>query len=69
VNADGTTEVTIRSEVEGASIAYTLEAGDDARWELYVGPIAVPDGAALRARAVRYGWAESEEVRGVGAQR
>lgn len=61
-NADGTTEVAIQSEVEGASIAYTLEAGDDARWELYVEPIAVPDGAALRARAVRYGWAESEEV-------
>lgn len=61
-NADATTDVTIRSEVEGASIAYTLEQSDDARWKLYVAPLIVPSGLAVRARAIRYGWLESEEV-------
>jgi hypothetical protein len=61
-NADATTEVTIRSEVEGASVAYTLEQSDDARWKLYVAPLIVPSGLAVRARAIRYGWLESEEV-------
>lgn len=54
-------QVSIRSEVEGASIAYTFEEGDDAHWKLYAGPITAVVGT-LRARAVRYGWAQSEDT-------
>jgi hypothetical protein len=61
-SSDGTMEITMRVVVEGASIAYTLAEGDDARWKLYVEPLAVPAGTTVRARAVRYGWAESPEV-------
>lgn len=57
----GSAETVIRSEVEGASIAYTFEEGDDVHWALYTGPIMVSEGGTLRARAVRYGWAESED--------
>lgn len=47
---------------EGASIAYTLDAGDTPRWQLYARPIRLTASATLRARAVRYGWGESTEV-------
>jgi len=59
---DGRLEVRIASDVEGASIAYTLEDGDDAHWLLYTGPFEVAPSATVRAVAVRYGWAESEPV-------
>ena len=59
---DGPTQVSIRSETEGASIAYTLEQGDDAHWKLYTEPITVSRSSTLRARAVRYGWAQSEDT-------
>jgi arylsulfatase A-like enzyme len=59
--ADGAT-VALRSATEGASIGYTLEPGDDARWLLYTGPIRLDGAGTLRARAVRYGFAESAEV-------
>jgi N-sulfoglucosamine sulfohydrolase len=50
---------------QGASIAYTTDAGDDPRWRLYAGPLRLPRGRTLvRARAVRYGYAESPELRG-----
>lgn len=58
----GPVEVTIASDVAGASIAYTLDDGDDARWLLYASPITLRDSATLRAIAVRYGWAESAPV-------
>ena len=61
-NPDGTTEVTISSDIRGASIAYALEEGEDAHWKLYVSPFTVPAGTAVRTRATRYGWTESEEV-------
>jgi arylsulfatase A-like enzyme len=51
--------VTIRSAVEGASIAYTTESGTPAHWQLYRGPIRLSASATLRARAVRYGWVDS----------
>ncbi|MEW6270948.1 MAG: chitobiase/beta-hexosaminidase C-terminal domain-containing protein [Thermodesulfobacteriota bacterium] len=47
----------------GASIAWTLDGGDDVHWRLYGEPIVVAASATLRARAVRYGWAESDEIR------
>ncbi len=49
---------------EGASMAYTMEEGDNARWLIYTGPIRLPRGKTLlRARAIRYGYKESEEAR------
>jgi hypothetical protein len=65
--ADGAT-VTLRSETEGASIGWTLEPGDDAHWLLYTGPITLDGPATLRARAVRYGLAESAEVQATFAR-
>jgi arylsulfatase A-like enzyme len=56
---DGPVEVTITSDVAGASIAYTLGEGDDAHWLLYDGPFEVASSATVRAVAVRYGWSES----------
>lgn len=49
---------------EGASLAYTLQDGDDARWNIYTGPIRLQKGKTiLRARAIRYGYKESTESR------
>jgi len=55
--------VAITCATEGASIGYTLEPGDDAHWLLYTGPITLAGGGTLRARAIRYGFAESPETR------
>ncbi|MFP6629642.1 MAG: sulfatase-like hydrolase/transferase [Myxococcota bacterium] len=49
--------VAIRTATEGASIGYRL--GDGA-WKLYTGPFALPPGRSVSAKAVRYGWQESE---------
>lgn len=57
----GTWEVTISSPTEGASIAYATGETLPARWRLYTTPFPVDAGTTVRARAVRYGWAESEE--------
>jgi N-sulfoglucosamine sulfohydrolase len=48
----------LRSE-GGASLGYRL---DDGRWRLYTAPVRVPPGARVEAKAVRYGWLESEVV-------
>lgn len=59
-------EVTLSSSEPGASIAYTLDddsGAEPAHWLLYTGPITLHTTATLRARAVRYGWAESDETR------
>lgn len=61
-DVDGAVRVEIRTDVDGASIAYTLEEGTGARWKLYAGPLEVTAPATLRARAVRYGWAESSDT-------
>ncbi len=60
---NGAVEATLTSATEGASIAYTTDPGESPHWLLYTGPVRVPAGATLRARAVRYGYAESVETR------
>jgi N-sulfoglucosamine sulfohydrolase len=45
--------------VPGHSQGYRV---DDGAWRLYSGPVAVVAGASVQARAVRYGWEESEIV-------
>ena len=48
---------------QGASIAYTLEEGPDARWLLYTKPLRFEAGAqqTLRTKAIRIGYQESAE--------
>ena len=61
--APGTTTITLSCSTEGASIAYTTEAGDSARWKLYSNPFALPADATLRVKASRLGYKDSEAVR------
>jgi N-sulfoglucosamine sulfohydrolase len=51
--------VSIRSDTPGASLGYCIDAD---RWRLYTEPFDAPPGSSVRAKAVRYGWDESEEV-------
>jgi N-sulfoglucosamine sulfohydrolase len=46
---------------QGHSLEYRVDDGD---WRLYTGPITVQESSAIDARAVRYGWEESEIVSG-----
>ena len=59
----GPTEVVIYVPTQGASIGYTTEDGANPRWRLYTGPIRVTPAMTLRAKAIRYGYKESEETR------
>ncbi|MBT5448529.1 MAG: sulfatase-like hydrolase/transferase [Gemmatimonadetes bacterium] len=53
----------MQSSTQGASIAYTLDGGADARWLLYHEPIRLPAGKTrVRAQAIRIGYKPSEEV-------
>jgi hypothetical protein len=60
---DGPTEVAIYVPTQGASVGYTTDPGPDAKWRLYTGPILVREPMTLRAKAIRYGYKESDEVR------
>ena len=54
--------VQLHCATQGASMAYTLDQGDEPRWLLYTEPLRLPVGeTALRARAVRIGYEESKE--------
>ncbi len=47
---------------QGASIAYTFEEGEDPHWLLYAQPLRLAQGTTrIRAKAIRIGYAESEE--------
>lgn len=52
----------ISCATEGASIAYTLETGENASWRLNEGRINLRGHTTLRAKAIRYGYKESEEA-------
>jgi arylsulfatase A-like enzyme len=54
----------LHSATQGASIAYTFDAGDAPRWLLYTEPLRLAPGTStLRAKAIRIGYKESEETR------
>ncbi len=55
--------ITLTTETPGGSIGYRL--GDGGAWQLYSAPLKLPAGTQLTAKAVRYGYAESPEVRRV----
>lgn len=55
--------VSLNCETEGASIAYATDTGDNTHWKLYTEPLRLMKGATLRAKAIRIGFKESDEVR------
>jgi hypothetical protein len=65
---EGPMTVSLYCPMQGASIAYATapadsETGtDDTYWQIYAGPIRLESGdeLTLRAKAVRYGYAESQ---------
>ncbi len=54
--------VTITCTTDGASIAYTTEAGERPHWELYARPIRLEKSCSLRVMACRLGYKDSAEV-------
>jgi hypothetical protein len=55
--------VQLHAGTQGASIGYTFEQGEDASWKLYSEPLRLEPGRyTLRAKAVRIGYRDSEEV-------
>ncbi len=58
----GPFELQLHCATQGASIAWTFEPGQDARWQLYSEPLSLPAGTTtVRAVAIRIGYLESEE--------
>ena len=54
--------VQLHCATQGASVGYTLEEGDRARWRLYSGPLHLgPGQVTLRAKAIRIGYVPSDE--------
>lgn len=47
----------LSSDTKGASIGYRIQSGE---WRLYSEPLRLQAGAKVEAKAVRYGWQESE---------
>jgi arylsulfatase A-like enzyme len=71
VELDGPATLSLYCATQGASLGYRVESVDDtdagdageAHWHLYTGPIDLPAGkTTVRAKAVRYGYAESDEA-------
>ncbi len=60
---DGPMTVSLYCPTQGASIAWTGEAGGNLHWRLYDGPMRLDSGedVTIRAKAIRYGYSESEE--------
>ena len=63
VAVTGPMEVDIYVPTQGASIGYTTDEGPNVKWRLYTGAIRVTAPMTLRAKAIRYGYKESEETR------
>lgn len=57
----------LASATDGASIGYTIDgSGGRSDWRLYTGPFPVEPGQEVEAKAVRYGYAESEIAAAIG---
>jgi N-sulfoglucosamine sulfohydrolase len=54
-------KIKLSCATRGASIVYTTVTGPKPHWRLYHKPIALPNPATLRAKAIRYGFKESTE--------
>ena len=51
--------IALTSVTDGASIGYRTDFTSE-EWNLYVEPFALPDGLSLEAKAIRYGFSESD---------
>lgn len=60
--SSSTRHVRLSCPTEGASIGYTTEAGPAAHWALYSRPLEFSGPVTLRAKAIRYGYEESDET-------
>ncbi len=59
---DGPIMLILYCATQGASIGWTTDEGERPHWNLYTGPLKLDKGAhTLRAKAIRYGYLESEE--------
>ena len=52
-------QIVITCSTVGASLGYRI---GDGKWQLYTGPFMANQPGTITAKAVRYGWKESEEV-------
>ncbi len=60
------TRLKLTCNTHGASIGYTFDKGKNAHWKLYTEPIQLPEGETfVRAKSIRYGYKESEEITGI----
>ena len=61
---EGPMTVSLYCPTQGASLAYTTDAGEDPHWKLYSGPLRLGAGeeVTVRAKAVRYGYEASSEA-------
>jgi N-sulfoglucosamine sulfohydrolase len=56
--------VALYCATQGASFTYTTDTTENARWKLYVAPVKLNKGKTIiRAKAIRYGYKESNEVK------
>jgi N-sulfoglucosamine sulfohydrolase len=60
--AGGRTLLSLTSSTPGASLAWTVEQGASAHWQLYRGPFELRGPQRLRARACRLGYRDSADV-------
>ena len=52
----------LHCSTQGASIAYTMEQGEDVHWKLYTEPLRLEKGeSTIRTKAIRIGYKESDE--------
>ena len=52
-------QLLLANATEGASMGYRINGGE---WRLYSGPVYVPANVEIEAKAIRYGWDESESL-------
>ncbi len=60
---DHAVDVHVTCDTEGASIAYTTDAGESPHWKLYTTPLKIRQTTRMRFKAVRLGYRDSREVR------
>ncbi len=60
--AGSAVKVRVACSTEGASIAYTTDAGEKPHWLLYTGELTLNRPATLRVKACRFGYLNSDEV-------
>ncbi|ANY18630.1 Choline-sulfatase [Tsuneonella dongtanensis] len=52
----------LSGDTPGSSIGYSVDNLDASRWIIYAGPVIIHSGMTIKAKAIRYGYAESDTV-------